>query len=219
MGIKQITPKPTNCRWGNSKDIHTFKRFHFELFSGSHASFPSDILIIKTSSDVISTVTTNIPRIFELNLSRLLVWITALVLNFSMIFNYAQKRDCGKPGTELFPAVSEMPTFMLGSHILTIRNKIKMLLQLPTPGLSSFHPSPSSCPSCSRLTLSFTLGWHNKGLDFADEKFPKLTTDLPPSPTGECEPKKRRHAPDFPLLCAAPVWSNMSHHLYPESSG
>lgn len=62
-GIKQTTPKPTNCRWSNSKD-NAFKRFHFELCSGSHTSFPSDILIIKTSSDVISTVTTNIPRIF-----------------------------------------------------------------------------------------------------------------------------------------------------------
>lgn len=209
MGIKQIIPKSTNCRWSDSKDIQAFKRFHFDLFSGSHASFPSSILIIKTSSDVISTATTNIPRIFELNLSRLLVWITALVRYFSMIFSYAQKRSCGQPGTELSPAYSEMPTFMLGSHILTIRNEIKLLLQLPTPGPCSFHPLPFSRPFCSRPALSLTLGWHNMGLVFVAKEFLKLTTDLPPPPAREGEPKKRGPAPGFPLLCAAP-WQTPS---------
>lgn len=119
-----------------------------------------------------------------------------------MIFNYAQKRRCGQPRTELPPAVSKMPTFMLGSHTLTIRNGIKLLLQLLTPPCS-FHPSPSSCPSCSRLTLSLILGWYNMGLVFVTEKFLKLTTDLPPSPTGEGEPKKTGPAPDFPRLCSS----------------
>lgn len=230
MGIKQITPIPTNCRSSNSKDIHVFKRFCFELFLGSHASFPSDILIIKTSGDVISTATTNIPRIFELNLSSLLVWITALVRYFSTIFNYAQKRSCGQPRTELFPAVYEMSTFMLGRHILTIRNEIQLFLQLPTPGPCSFHPLPSSHPSCSRLTLSLTLRWHNMELVFATENFLKLTTDLLPPPRTERESQKTEDLHQIShcsmQLCGRaqvlPVWSNTSHlHKYPcwESSG
>lgn len=41
------------------------------------------------------------------------------------------------------------------------------------------------------------------GLVFVTEKFLKLTTDLPPSPTGEGEPKKTGPAPDFPRLCSS----------------
>lgn len=134
-------------------------------------------------------MTTNIPRIFELNLSRLLVWVIALVRYFSMIFSYAE-RSWGQPGTEFSPAVSEMPAFIPGSHTWTIREEMK----LPAPGLCSFlplflwHTDPSPHPC---MTLM--------GLVFADENFLKLTRDLLPSPTGEGEPKQRGSAPGFPL--------------------
>lgn len=171
MGIKQTTPKPTNCRWSNSKD-NAFKRFHFELCSGSHASFPSDILIIKTSIDVISTATTNIPRIFWAK------FIQTSCLNhcfgslFFHDFQLCTEKELWMAWDWAFP--SSIWKAVLGSHILTIRNEIKLLLQLPTPGHRSFHPSPSSCPSCSRLTLSLTLGWHYTGFVFASLTFWKV---------------------------------------------
>lgn len=121
-----------------------------------------------------------------------------MVCYFSMIFSYAE-RSWGQPGTEFSPAVSEMPAFMPGSHILTIREKMKLLLQLPAPGPCSF-PLTSFLPLFLWHTDPFPHPWvTTTGLVFADEKFLKLTRDLLPSPTGEGEPKQRRSAPGFPL--------------------
>lgn len=146
-------------------------------------------------------MTTNIPRIFELNLSRLLVWVIALVRYFSMIFSYAE-RSWGQPGTEFSPAVSAMPAFIPGSHTWTIREEMKLLLQLPAPGPCSFlplflwHTDPFPHPW---VTLT--------GFVFAHENFLKLTRDVLPSPTGEREPKQRGSAPAS--HCASP-WQTPS---------
>lgn len=65
-------------------------------------------------------------------------------------FQLCTERSWGQPGTEFSPAVPEMPAFMPGSHILTIREKMKLLLQLPAPG-------PCSFPLASFLPLFL---WH-----------------------------------------------------------
>lgn len=83
---------------------------------------------------------------------------------------------------------------MPGSHTLTTREEMKLLLQLPAPGPSSFPPL------FLWQTDPFPHPWVTPtGHVFADEKFLKFTRDLLPSPTAEGEPKQRGSVPGFPL--------------------
>lgn len=114
-------------------------------------------------------------------------------------FQLCTERSWGQPGTEFSPAVSEMPTLMPGSHTLTIREEMKLFLQLPAPGSCSF-PLASYLPLFLWQTDPFPHPWVTlMGLVSADEKFLKFTRDLLPSPTGKGEPKQRGSAPGFPL--------------------
>lgn len=144
-------------------------------------------------------MTTNIPRIFELNLSRLLVWVTALVRYFSMIFSYAH-RGAGDSLGLSFP--QQYLKCQSLCHILTIREERKLLLQLPAPGPYSY-PLSSFLPLFLWQPDPFPHPWVTLlGFVFADEKFLKLTRDLLPSPNGEGEPKQRGSAPGFsPCIC------------------
>lgn len=144
-------------------------------------------------------MTTNIPRIFELNLSRLLVWVTALVRYFSMTFSYAQRGAGDSLGLSFFPSsIWNANLYAWEPHTDYQRgNEAAPPAGSPRSQLLPTHLLPPTLP-VAHWPLPSPLGDSN-GVVFADEKFLKLTRDLLPAPSGEGEPNQRGSAPGFPL--------------------